>query len=42
MNSEEAWSLYKERGVIAPGFGGEISERLARKREWEAAGVEMA
>lgn len=41
MNAEEAWNLYRERGVIVPGYQGEIAERKQLTNEWVEAGVDM-
>lgn len=41
MTEQEAWELYRQRGVIAPGHAGEIAERRRLQREWDGAGEKL-
>lgn len=40
--ADEAWRLYRERGVVMPEYGDEIAERKALMREWAAIGRPLA
>lgn len=41
MNKEQAWTIYKRKGVIVPGYQDEIAERRRVQEAWSQQGEQL-